>query len=183
MKRRDRDVEVFSLSFLDCICCGFGAIILLLVLTEVGEPLVLEQSRLQLEGTVQELTEQLEQIRGETEILNRDLKGVAEQRDREKLRLARLSGDLSSIQGKYSSSKSDASVTNILEKPPVLLTELAPDRAKSLARIVDRLLAKRAADRFQSAAELREALAQPPGKTSGPGIAGRVRRLFGGEHT
>ena len=33
-----RDVEVFSLSFLDAICCGFGAVILLLVLTEVGEP-------------------------------------------------------------------------------------------------------------------------------------------------
>ena len=33
---RRREVEVFSLSFLDCICCGFGAIILLLVLTEIG---------------------------------------------------------------------------------------------------------------------------------------------------
>ena len=74
-------------------------------------------------------------------------------------------------------------VTNILEKPPALLTELAPDRSKSLARIVDRLLAKRAAERFQSAAELREALASPPPKAGAPGIAGRVRRLFGGEHT
>jgi len=32
MQKR-RDIEVFSLSFLDCICCGFGAIILLFVLT------------------------------------------------------------------------------------------------------------------------------------------------------
>jgi eukaryotic-like serine/threonine-protein kinase len=74
-------------------------------------------------------------------------------------------------------------VTNILEQPPVLLTELAPDRSKALARIVDRLLAKRAADRYQSAAELRDALAAPVPKAGGPGIAGRVRRLFGGEHT
>ena len=28
-----REFEVFTLSFLDCICCGFGAIMLLLVLT------------------------------------------------------------------------------------------------------------------------------------------------------
>jgi len=28
MPRRRRNVEAFSLSFLDCICCGFGAIIL-----------------------------------------------------------------------------------------------------------------------------------------------------------
>ena len=40
--RRRRSVEVFSLSFLDCICCGFGAIILLLVLTEVGRPVVVD---------------------------------------------------------------------------------------------------------------------------------------------
>ena len=32
MKRRKRETEVFSLSFLDCICCGFGAVLLLFVL-------------------------------------------------------------------------------------------------------------------------------------------------------
>ena len=31
MRRKRRNVEAFSLSFLDCICCGFGAIILLLL--------------------------------------------------------------------------------------------------------------------------------------------------------
>jgi len=30
---RRRTPQTFSLSFLDCICCGFGAIILLFVLT------------------------------------------------------------------------------------------------------------------------------------------------------
>lgn len=33
MKFKRRDTEVFSLSFLDCICCGFGAVLLLFVLT------------------------------------------------------------------------------------------------------------------------------------------------------
>ncbi len=33
MSKRHRKTEVFSLSFLDCICCGFGAIILLFILT------------------------------------------------------------------------------------------------------------------------------------------------------
>ena len=41
MRRRGRrGVEVFSLSFLDAVCCGFGAIILLFVLNKMGEPLV-----------------------------------------------------------------------------------------------------------------------------------------------
>ncbi|MBC2605710.1 hypothetical protein [Pelagicoccus albus] len=33
MSRRVRKTEVFSLSFLDCICCGFGAIILLFIVS------------------------------------------------------------------------------------------------------------------------------------------------------
>ena len=28
-----RETEVFSLAFLDCICCGFGAVILVFILT------------------------------------------------------------------------------------------------------------------------------------------------------
>ena len=30
---RRKSIEIFSLSFLDCICCGFGAVLLLFVLT------------------------------------------------------------------------------------------------------------------------------------------------------
>ena len=49
-------------------------------------------------------------------------------------------------------------VTNVLEKEPVAVTSLSADRPREIDRIVKHLLAKRAADRFQSAAELREAL-------------------------
>jgi serine/threonine protein kinase len=49
-------------------------------------------------------------------------------------------------------------VTNVLEKDPVLLTSLAPHRPKALERIVTRLLAKRAGDRFQTVSELRTSL-------------------------
>ncbi|NBR17318.1 MAG: hypothetical protein EBT81_05400 [Gammaproteobacteria bacterium] len=52
MKLRRRDTEVFSLSFLDVICCGFGAIILLLVLSEFGQPIVIERSRQDLESQI-----------------------------------------------------------------------------------------------------------------------------------
>jgi serine/threonine protein kinase len=49
-------------------------------------------------------------------------------------------------------------VTNVLEKEPASVTSLSAARPRDLDRIVKQLLAKRAADRFQSAAELREAL-------------------------
>ena len=49
-------------------------------------------------------------------------------------------------------------VTNVLEKEPAPVTSLSADRPRELDRIVRHLLAKRAADRFQSAVELQEAL-------------------------
>lgn len=56
-------------------------------------------------------------------------------------------------------------VTNVLEKEPAPLTSLATDRSPALDRIVTRLLAKRADDRYQSAAELSvdlAAITKPP---------------------
>ena len=35
MKRKRREMEAMSLSFLDAICCGFGAVILLLVISKI----------------------------------------------------------------------------------------------------------------------------------------------------
>jgi serine/threonine-protein kinase len=49
-------------------------------------------------------------------------------------------------------------VTNVLEKTPEPLTKLSPGQPARLERIVRRLLAKRADDRYQSAAELRREL-------------------------
>ena len=63
---RARAPEEFSLSFLDVICCGFGAIILLLMITKTAEPQIIEASTVNLEGTVAELQQQVFEIRGET---------------------------------------------------------------------------------------------------------------------
>jgi hypothetical protein len=110
--RRRRSVEVFSLSFLDCICCGFGAIILLLVLTEIGRPAVLEQSRKNLDGQARNLAEKLHAIQGEATALSRELEGSRVTLEQERQKLARLAGELSDLHGTYHSSMRDASVTN-----------------------------------------------------------------------
>jgi serine/threonine-protein kinase len=56
-------------------------------------------------------------------------------------------------------------VTNIFDKDPVPMRALAPARPAALEAVVTRLIAKRAEDRFQSAAELRDALADLTKKT------------------
>jgi hypothetical protein len=112
---RRRSVEVFSLSFLDCICCGFGAIILLLVLTDYQRPARLEASRVNLQAQVRDLQQRLEVIRGESDDLERQLQGRVDKLQQERHELDHLSGDISSLQGKYSASRQEADVTNTVE--------------------------------------------------------------------
>jgi len=71
---RRRSFDIFSMSFLDTICCAFGAIILLFVLSKYGEPKAIEQARVDLAARVAKMQEELVEIRGRTEILNRELK-------------------------------------------------------------------------------------------------------------
>ena len=82
-KRKRRDAMAgLSLSFLDAICCGFGAIILLLVLVKIGEPRAIERAVEDLEGLVARLQQELFEIRGETVVLNRELTTKQEQLSR-----------------------------------------------------------------------------------------------------
>jgi hypothetical protein len=103
MKRR-RNIEAFSLSFLDCICCGFGAIILLLVLSKIYEPVIIEKTQDDLESLIALLQQELFDIRGQTTVLNRELEDVRLQTSDSKLQLARLQGELSTVRGQYAAS-------------------------------------------------------------------------------
>jgi eukaryotic-like serine/threonine-protein kinase len=67
-------------------------------------------------------------------------------------------------------------VTNVLEKAPTPLTMLSPTRPAALGGIVNKLLAKRAADRYQSARALNDDLTALANRKS-PGS--RLRRWLG----
>ena len=70
MKKR-RDTDIFSLSFLDIITCGFGAIILLLVITKTGIPAASIEAAPETtdNGLIRDLQKKLFEIRGQTNIL------------------------------------------------------------------------------------------------------------------
>ena len=99
--RARRGVEQFSLSFLDVICCGFGAIILLLMITKTVQPQVVEASTAHLEGRIATLQEQLFKLRGESRLLNRDLNARHEQLSQNEELVARLQGQLASVKSHY----------------------------------------------------------------------------------
>jgi len=115
MKKRRQNIEIFSLSFLDCICCGFGAVILLFVLSKFAEPVVIEKIKENMRTEIVRLETELFEIRGETPILNQELTAKKEQLSDAKERLARLQDDLLEVKGRFAASKDDAKVQNIIE--------------------------------------------------------------------
>ncbi|MBT8117302.1 MAG: VWA domain-containing protein [Gammaproteobacteria bacterium] len=116
MRRRTRrSVDIFNLSFLDVVSCGFGAIILLLVIVKISEPHVIEQLAVDLSGLVAQLEAELHEIRGETTVLNRDLTSRQEQLSVQREKLARLQGDISSIRGQYAATRNEHDTQTIIK--------------------------------------------------------------------
>ena len=112
---RRREIEIFNLSFLDVVSCGFGAIVLLLVIVKISEPRVIERLTVDLSGQVQKLEEELFVIRGDTTVLNRDLTEKQQQLSASREKLARLKGSLSSIKGQYARARSERDTQAIIE--------------------------------------------------------------------
>lgn len=87
-KTRRRSIEVFNLSFLDAISCGFGAIILLLIIALASEPKTVQR-------IMEDLSDKIAQIKGERE------KVVGEGQDLTR-RLAEKKKKLVEIQNRFS---------------------------------------------------------------------------------
>jgi len=101
MRRRNRETDSFTVSFLDVASCGFGAMIILLMITKTQAPITIEFSEVSPEASVTELQEELFAIRGETTILNRELNAKREQLSALDERVARLRRDLNDVRGRY----------------------------------------------------------------------------------
>ena len=106
MKRhKNRETDGFTVSFLDVASCGFGAMIILLMITKSSAPVTIEYANVTSDGSITELQEQLFTIRGETTILNRELNAKHEQLSALTERIARLRRDMDDIQGRFQSSR------------------------------------------------------------------------------
>jgi hypothetical protein len=114
-RRKARGPAEFSLSFLDVICCGFGAIILLLMITKTVQPQIIEASTINLEGKLAALQEQLFEMRGETKVLNRDLNARQEQLSEHEQRIAILRGLMASAKSRHDSLQVQSSSNSAIE--------------------------------------------------------------------
>src|SRR5688500_3224781 len=98
---KKRETESFSMSYLDVMCCGFGAIILLLMITKTTVDSTRENIPAVSTNNVLELQKQLFEVRGETAIYNRELNAKHEQLSEYEQRIARLRLQLSELTNRF----------------------------------------------------------------------------------
>jgi hypothetical protein len=104
-------METLSLSFLDAMCCGLGAIILLLVIVKMFEPIRLEESNLELEALLVQYTQQLAEIIGETEKVQRQELEVVDDVELDREQITQLERELARIRAAFLSEQDEAAVT------------------------------------------------------------------------
>lgn len=115
MKRR-RSFEIFSMSFLDAICCGFGAIILLFVVSRTSEPGRLEVVERDLQGLIAQYEQELNDIVGETEIVRRNEATTASDLRTDSVQIEALRAQLERIRIEVLATTEDTELTNDVQQ-------------------------------------------------------------------
>ena len=105
MKVKRRPIEVFSMSFLDVISCGFGAIILLLVLSLALEPATLENITSDLSGKIEQIEAEREQLIVKSQTLQRELTRKRKTLQSVRQILAQLNSEWAKIQNNDSAAQ------------------------------------------------------------------------------
>ena len=116
MKRRNRNVEQSSLSFLDAISCGFGAIIILVVITKSAPPSVEEPTPVVNAAQAQQLSLLAQQTAGEREAVEAELAADEATRAAAAQALASLRVSADSARDKVVETRQDTVVTTTLER-------------------------------------------------------------------
>jgi hypothetical protein len=96
MAKRRESAEA-SIAFLDVISCGFGAIVLLLIIARVGDPSMMDTDDSQLINQIKDQQETLFSVRGESVQLESELKSRQQQLSDKRDAIARLQAKLASV--------------------------------------------------------------------------------------
>ena len=110
-KRRRREMSSLSLSFLDAVTCGFGAIILLLVITKIFEPIRLEESDTELDGLIVRYEKELRDILGDTDRIRREQLATENKIEVDETQIAALERELTRIRAAYQDEQSEMEIS------------------------------------------------------------------------
>jgi|TARA_B100001094_G_scaffold63933_1_gene59900 hypothetical protein len=101
--RKKRNIEAFSLSFLDCICCGFGAVVLLLVLSKLNDPNLMMTDKVS-EDSIILLTKEIEEIKDLSLLTTNEIELIQSDTSKKQLDLNLLNQELNDTQSLYDKS-------------------------------------------------------------------------------
>lgn len=132
MRRKRRELEGAGLAFLDVISCGFGAIILLLVLTKVFDPVIIDDTIENLEAYLVSLQDDLFELRGETRQLNREMISKEDQQKEDVRRLAQLQVKLDALKSEFDYSSDKTLINNTIEGRLAKARQTLTDEMKRL---------------------------------------------------
>jgi hypothetical protein len=116
MRKKSRGVEIFNLSFLDVVSCGFGALILLLVISKVSEPQVAATMASDQRAELAALELQLVAVREEAKQVHKQLFQQQEQLEKSELQLAGNVADLDRIQETLVDRRKSSQALTIVEE-------------------------------------------------------------------
>lgn len=116
MRRRNRAVAQSSLSFLDAVSCGFGAIIILVVITKSAPPSVDEPTPVVNAAQAEQLALLAQQTAGEREAVEAELAAAEAQRAAATREVASLRVAADSEAQKTVETERDTTVTTTLER-------------------------------------------------------------------
>jgi outer membrane murein-binding lipoprotein Lpp len=113
--RTRREIGAAGLSFLDCICCGFGAVILLLVIVKVHDPIFTEEKRVELVSMIAQLNAQIGDIERDTETFESELIDARSEAERVESETDALAARLARLRGSVDETRTDADVAAALK--------------------------------------------------------------------
>lgn len=133
MPKQRRDIQIFSLYFLDGMCCAFGAVIMLLLITKQSEPHIIEQSRVHQTGLIAALQKEMFELRGETDVLDRQMKSLEVDLSASRGLLEKLRVDLTKIRGQFAASRENAAESDVQGKLLAARQQLTEEMRRLLA--------------------------------------------------
>jgi hypothetical protein len=131
-RRSRREFETIGLSFLDAICCGFGAILLLFVIARGVEPKVIERDAQTLRAELRVLEEEEKELTARRKALEAELAARRDELSKAERLVARFQDELTTIEGQYRAARDTATVQNRIRDQLAMAQQTLTEEMKRL---------------------------------------------------
>ena len=131
-RRRRREFETMGLSFLDAICCGFGAVLLLFVIARSAQPQVVEHDAETQRAELRILQEERIELEARMKTLRAELDARRAELSKAERLVASYRDELTTVEGRYRAARDTATVQNLIRDRLALAQQELTEETKRL---------------------------------------------------